>query len=354
MYWGLLCGLSSMIGKFFSRKIESPLTHVSRDIIRETMDMEAGEFTPMGNSFGGHVFKVGIKNSTIRNLVVKLSDITADEPPFEFIRNDDRIYGVRLSNELPAYRLFRDHTIPVPQLYASGNTQRDAARYHYAIYEYLPGESVAECLAKSPQHNLDGLHSVIGSTLGKIHNIRRRYQGWIEMKEPYSIDWGKSFFDWIGNQIDGIRQHKLLSVQAISDIESFVNGKRKTWSAPAEFVLSHMDGFQAMARQKNTGWEITGVIDIEDHQFMDQRLVLAGYELVLESAGRKTPDIFWEEYTHTTTLDGSYHDSKKLFILSILLAWMCIIHGRRKGMETHGGPALENIAMSINKILEEK
>jgi len=336
-------------------QIESESYILAKKLIKEKLDLDVLKFSTISLGYGGQVYKLetNSKKDKEKILVFKLSELTK-EPSFEEMSNNDRIYGARLSNLLPAYNLLRSNNIPVAEILDSGTTELNNIKQQYTILEYLPGISVREYMAEPNDTNIDDLHKVTGEIFGKIHDIRRAHQGWIDMNEAQSIDWEQSFFDWLRSYLENIKKNSIFDSEKISKTEQYINNKRQAWSNPSEFVLSHMDGFQGMAIQEGTDWRITGVIDIEDHQFVDQRLALAGHEVVLEIEGKKIPEIFWKEYTKNNKLDESYHDLKNLFMLSYLLAWRSIFHNNWHGKQEDREPAIEKITKLIDKIIIQK
>ena len=342
-----------MTSENFDMNIESEPIDLAKKIVKEKFDLEVIGFSIINIGYGGQVFKLQTNSQEAKKkeLVFKLSEL-ADEPSFEEINNSDRIYGTRLSNLIPAYNLLKDNNIPVAEIFDSGLTNLNGSKQQYTILEYLSGISVREFLTESEDENIDDLHKATGKVFGKIHNIRRGHQGWIEMTESQSIDWKQSYFAWINSYFFKIKKENLFDFEKISAIEKYIENKRQAWNSPSEFVLSHMDGFQGIAQQDGSDWKITGVIDIEDHQFMDQRLVLAGHEVVLILEGKQLPDIFWEEYKKNTSLDDTYSDFKNLFMLSYLLAWRSIFEDCWHGKPEDRDPAIEKIAKLIDEFLK--
>ncbi len=103
------------------------------------------------------------------------------------------------------------------------------------------------------------------------------------------------------------------------------------WSDPVEFVLSHVDGFQGMAKYNDNVWMFTGFIDIEDYHFTDQRFALAGYELAVEFEGQVVPPTFWSGYQRYRAIDPTYPRLKSLFQLYYLFAWLPLCYDQGWG-----------------------
>ncbi|HEY3887850.1 MAG TPA: hypothetical protein VGL73_04695, partial [Caulobacteraceae bacterium] len=85
---------------------------------------------------------------------------------------------------------------------------------------------------------------------------------------------------------------------------------------------------QGVMARRGGGWTLRGVIDIEDHQFTDQRFVLAAFELGHAVNGHDVPPDFWAAYTAGRPLDPSYATFKPLFQLYYLLVWTWVLKDR--------------------------
>jgi hypothetical protein len=70
------------------------------------------------------------------------------------------------------------------------------------------------------------------------------------------------------------------------------------------------------------GWALSGVIDIEDHRFTDQRFALAVHEVEMSMGQASLHDSFWTAYMQHTTLDTSYSQFRPLFQIYVLLDWL--------------------------------
>ena len=110
-----------------------------------------------------------------------------------------------------------------------------------------------------------------------------------------------------------------------------IYNQKDTWIEPDSFVLSHLDGFQGIASKQGEDWSMDSIIDIEDHQFTDQRFVLCGHELAMEAEGTKLPDSFWEGYQSTKEINSTFEQSKPLFKLYYLSVWLCVFRNKNIG-----------------------
>jgi hypothetical protein len=82
-----------------------------------------------------------------------------------------------------------------------------------------------------------------------------------------------------------------------------------------------------MAKYAGGCWTFTGIVDIEDYYYVDQRFALAGYELSLHSAGRTVPATFWAGYRQFKPVPVSYTSLREMFFLYYLLSWLPICYG---------------------------
>jgi hypothetical protein len=70
------------------------------------------------------------------------------------------------------------------------------------------------------------------------------------------------------------------------------------------------------------GWQMTGVFDIEDYYFSDQRFVFSVLELEFEMDGVMLLPNFWAAYETEKTIDPTYQQVRPLFQLYVLLDWI--------------------------------
>lgn len=254
-----------------------------------------------GGYSGSDIFRV---KTDAHDLVVKFPAVNESTNAPE-----DRIYGSDAKNFLPAYNLLKEHGLPVPHMYQHGVVDGK----EYVVIDFIEGVSVREHLAYNNIASLEPLHAQVGSLFGKMHTITRSYFGNIEAKS------NDRFGDVFAQAFDvELGKLKGLVDEALSTrIVAFVTEHLPHLDESKQFVLSHLDGFQGIAQGSN----IT-IIDIEDHQFTDQRFVLAGHELSLEIEGKQTPESFWNEYKAETSIPKNYFNTKSLFQLYYLIVWM--------------------------------
>lgn len=287
-------------------------------IIKRDLRGEAVGIRELAGGYYGRVYAVDAAASDGgRKVVVKLVD-AGDDPPFDKEPGDNRVYGGRWSNLKPAHDLLTAHGLPVSKLYACGCFQGK----DYAVMEFLKGASVKEFIACDSHAKMDDLHRLAGETMRLMHRITRDYQGWIDMDKKYSRDWEESFFKSLESRLSESEKKNPVIDQKSGLIREFIVSRRGQWRNPEAFVFSHPDGFQGIAEYEKNKWILSGIIDVEDHQFTDPRFVLAGYELELEFEGRPLPAAFWEGYNKNDKADGGYGGLKDLFKLYYLLSWL--------------------------------
>lgn len=291
-----------------------------KNICKIELDGKVFRIDNLTTGYAGDVFAVAVKtNKGTGSYVVKMMKNVVDVS-FEKESNDDRVYGMRWSNLRPAYNLLSNNDISVPKIYSVG--REDDQNIDYCIMELITGESVREFLAHQSHSDMKKLHGLVGEKMGMLHQITREFQGWVDMEQPYLKSWKAVFFDSIENRLATAAQKDTFVKSNINRIKDFIEQKKNTWVDPENFVLSHTDGFQGMAEYKDHEWKLTGIIDIEDHQFTDSRFVLAGHELSLEYEGREAPKEFWDGYGKSISIDPSYLKFKSLFQLYYLFSWL--------------------------------
>jgi fructosamine-3-kinase len=67
---------------------------------------------------------------------------------------------------------------------------------------------------------------------------------------------------------------------------------------------------------------LSGVIDIKDYQFTDQRFVLAGITLLQKFGKYTLSDLFWNTYQQYVEVDNTCYQFEPLFQIYYLLVWI--------------------------------
>jgi fructosamine-3-kinase len=254
---------------------------------------------------GGQVGRVYRADTAEGRYVVKFVG-AAEEGAFSDEARDDRVYGSRWSNLLPAYRLLRESGIATPRLHAFGTLENG----HYEILDYLEGD---------PDDFSAEWFAALGTSLGSIHRITRPYQGWVGMGEPHAESWVEAFAGSLESRLSGAEP---FLEKPLHEAAARLIGAAAKISEPEAFVLSHADGFQGVLTTAGGRWTLLGVVDIEDHLFCDPRFVLAGLELPHALEARTVPDEFWENYKVLAHLDPDAAGDKTIFQAYYLLTWI--------------------------------
>jgi fructosamine-3-kinase len=232
----------------------------------------------------------------------------------------NRVYGSRISNFDAAYACLQQHHVPLPKLYASIPPQPELP-YFCQLMESLPGEEVRSALKTTPPAKQAALQACLGRQMGVIHQITRAYDGWIELSAPDPLIWRDAFFLALDETIEASRDHALLAPRQAAVAQTITRLKSK-WSDPPAFVLAHGDGIQGTVIETSQGWQVTGVFDIEDYYFSDQRFVFSVLELGFEIDGIALLPSFWAAYESEKAIDPTYQQVRPLFQLYVLLDWI--------------------------------
>ncbi len=243
--------------------------------------------------------------------------------PADFALDDslqNRVYGSCISSFNEVYRCLQQYQIPLPQLYTL-YTPSTNFPFYCQLMEYLPGQDINIALNSTPEEQQSTLQEFLGRTMGIMHNITRSYDGWVDLRIPHLVSWREAFLTTLHQNLEAACQHQAIAVQKTTILQAIARYV-VFWTDPSEFVPSHVDGMQGMIVLTSIGWQLTGVVDIEDHYFTDQRFVLAGYELDLETNNNAILSSFWHGYQIQKTVDPTYWQLRPLFQLYYLLSWV--------------------------------
>jgi fructosamine-3-kinase len=282
---------------------------LARRLVRDEIGAEVRAISRLGGGEVGRVYRVDTDRGSY---VVKLvgggpERAFADEP------RGDRVYGSRWSNLRPAYDLLRAEGVATPILRASG--KRDGLGY--AILDYLDGDA---------NDHSEAWFACLGEALGRLHRITRGFQGWVGMDRPYAEPWTSAFAADLQVRLERARPH--LPAQLHAAVAARAKAMVGALDDPPAFVFSHEDGFQGVLGKHDGAWALLGVVDIEDHQFTDQRFVLSGFELSHAIDGRTVPPIFWSAYTARTRVSPSYATLRPMFQIYYLAVWVWVLSDR--------------------------
>lgn len=282
----------------------------ARRIFREKMGGEPLGIALLAGGQVGRVFRVDTREKAY---LVKLVEAGESPSAPDDVR-DNRVYGAKWSNLIPAYELLVKNGIAVARLHASGTLASE--RLHYAILDYLEGE---------PADHSPEWFSCLGESLGALHGVTRPHPGWIGMGAT-AESWVDAFSGSLRSRLATAQTH--LDAELYQSVRAYASRVAPHLGEPKHFVLSHTDGFEGVFRKRNGGWELLGVVDIEDHQFTDQRFVLSGLELWHDIWGRRLPREFWESYR--TDIEPGYAELKPLFQIYYLLVWVWVLKAQRE------------------------
>ena len=317
-------------------------------IVSKELKGKLVEITELTGGYFGHVYKVMVEiSSGLKPFAIKIVN-SEKEKSFRDESSDNRVYGSRWSNLKPAQQLLTENGFVVPKIFSIGALK--SYRKNYSIMEFIEGEPVVDLLKTQDASRIKQLHGLAGDVLGKMHKIKRDFQGWVDMKCPYDKDWEIAFFESFNSHLkNAIEKNSYISHNK-SRILEFVSQKRKLWANPNKFVFSHTDGFQGLSKLEKGNWTLTSIIDCEDNQFTDQRFVLSGLELALEFENKTLHSKFWERYKQHTDIDPGHLNLKGVFKLYYLLSWTPVAYdsGRHTFTEQDRGISrIENLIAGL-------
>jgi hypothetical protein len=243
-----------------------PDVELIQHIVQTHLDGTAERILDRSPGFSGSfVYEVDVTAPTGRvPCIVKL---IPDWPEDTDVTN--RVYGSGAASFPAAYALLQGAAIPLPQLYAS-LVPRPGLPFYCYVMERLPGDDLYILRARLDGPAQARLDARVGHYLGTIHGITRGYDGWADVPVPPSLQWRDAFFTALHMILERACVHTEIFQQRRELVETF-NRYAATWIDPPRFVFSHGDGLQGMWSPTASGWTLSGVIDIEDHRFTDQR-----------------------------------------------------------------------------------
>lgn len=253
----------------------------------------------------GMVFQIQTSNN--ENVVLKLYE--KKDSTEESI--DDRVYGSCHKNLESAHRLLCNKGISTFDLLSIGEIEK----YTYAILTLLDGTEINQEIINQ---------EVFVKTLANIHSINRKYQWWVSNKKEYELSWRDAFQKSIYSRLSDVKY--LLDSDTIKKIWKYIDAYIKKLNNPDVYVLSHLDWLQAIFIKENTSRILSGVIDVEDYQFTDQRFVMAGITLCERLGRYKLPEDFFEIYQSKISLDSSFNKFEDLFQMYYLLVWIRVLN----------------------------
>ncbi len=297
-------------------------TENALEIFQSAIKKKPTSITSLTGGMVGYVFRIETEQVSY---VLKLYEKT-DE--IETI--DDRVYGSNYKNLLPAHRLLTENEVPTPRIHASGETRE----YVYAVFDFLEGDEASDEIINSPAYAI---------TLAKVHSIHRAYQGWVMKTEPYTTAWREAFVESIQSRLRDLQD--IIDMNLYTRVQGYIASNISNLKDPEHFVLSHTDGLQALFSDTGGDWSLSGVIDIEDYQFTDQRFVLAGVTLMQKFHKYTLTDTFWSTYKEHTQFDPTFQQFESLFQVYYLLVWTKV-HPKGSPAQQECTSVLENIIVN--------
>jgi hypothetical protein len=325
---------------------------VLTQIIAQELDGALVDAKEIPGGYAGYVYVVrAAVEGRPRTVCVKLTPL--ETPGNAWLTPVDvRVGGSIIDNLAGAYVLLSSAGMRLPELYASGRLERDEP-LAFQVMELLEGISIREFVAYQEHEGMEPLHELAGETLGRLHSVVRAYDGLCDQPAPDPLGWKAAFYASLQNVLSRASDRNAVIQRNAVSIERFVSRQEALWTDPAEFVLSHIDGLQGMARYADHGWKLTGLVDIEDHRFVDPRSALAGYELSLHDEGRTVPSAFWRGYKRFKPVPASYPALRNLFFLYDLLGWLAGCYENWRGPPEGRAPTLRHLQTLILATVRE-
>ena len=163
----------------------------------------------------------------------------------------------------------------MPALHATGETADESgARWRYWVMAQLPGSPRLDWRGAGP--DAMPLHRLAGETLARLHGVERAWPGWIASPETGRWDWGPALFEALHHAIAQAADSGVLPAPVRAQLVALAEHHRSRWVDPPSFSLSHPDGLQAVFEHDGAAWCLRGLVDLEDHFFLDPRFALAG------------------------------------------------------------------------------
>ncbi len=319
--------------------IQSMTKKESNSLIKQIFPGKVVSARSVGLGYGGNVFVVKLHGDEKERVVKFVAN--HKEPVIGKESTTERVYGSRWDNFSPSYELLRKRGLLIPRLFHVGLTKN--GKFHFVIMEYLKHENV-------PRNN-ESVQILIARALSNLHQIKRRYQGWVHQKKPYRQAWKEAFMDSLKKHLHETQRHHLFEKTLQSTIQQFIHQKELILDEPRSFSFSHLDGFQGMMAKTAKGYAFAGFVDIEDYQFTDQRFALAGVELSYLMNNSHLLDVFWREYQKRVIIPQTYERLKGLFQVYYLLVWRCVFHDYWHGAASDRKKVIKKVTQLLGEIV---
>ncbi len=271
------------------------------EIINRHNTLLTGSVEEIQGGVVGRVYR--ISNVDTSSIILKLNK---EENQKE--KNDDEVvYGSSPDSFNESYEILKNKNIPVPEVFVFGVT--NDKKFSYIIMQDLLGDL---------DDYSEKWFREIGHWFGKIHAIEK----------PYQNSWTELFKKSLLSRFDNLKG--LLEQDVSEKVETYIHTHINELKPADKFCFSHLDGFQGILKNQDGLWKLLGVIDIEDHQYTDQRFVLAGFELNNNMKRNIIPQIFWDEYKKQKRIDVTFETTKNIFKVYYLLVWSYVFRDNQE------------------------
>jgi len=270
----------------------------------------------------GRVFVVEREGEGPSKVCVKLVEDRPD-PAFANETAGDRVYGSRPGNHDDARRLLAA-VVPLPGLHATGVTADiSGVRWRYWVMEQLQGSARLDTGGSARDAEL--LYGLVGETLARIHQVERDWPGWIALPHTMRWQWAPALFEALRDAISRAGDNGVLPASLRAQLLDVAEQHQARWVDPARFALSHPDGLQGIFEHDGAQWRIRGIVDIEDHFFLDPRFALTGIELQARLAGVELPSAFRAGYTSIRPWPPGLDDARPVYQMLFLCTWSRVV-----------------------------
>jgi fructosamine-3-kinase len=287
------------------------------EIVKRHNTLSKGSIEEIQGGVVGRVYR--ISNVDASSWILKLNK----EEKQEEKDVDEIVYGSSPYNFNESYKILKDNNVPVPEVFAFGVT--NDKKFSYIVMQDLSGDL---------DDYSEEWFREIGHWFGKVNAIEK----------PYQNSWLEIFKKSLWSRLDSLKE--FLRQDLLEKVKEYVRVHIDELIPAESFCFSHLDGFQGIMKKQDGSWTLLGVVDIEDHQYTDQRFVIAGFELNHEMKGNIIPHVFWKEYQKEKNIDPTLESTKDIFKVYYLLVWCYVFRNNPEKFR-------ENISFLENIIEKE-
>ncbi len=293
-------------------------------VASEVLGAELQDYERLTGGAVGAVFRADCgTGSERRRVCIKLVH-APDELPLESEPDSARVYGTRQSNHAAARRALSEAGLPLPRLYGSGSLADPPRRYY--VMDYLDGMSVVDW-TEAARRDPAGLHALIGATLARLHRSQRAYPGWLDLRPEDAWSFRPALSQTLHDAIARAAEASPQLHAARARLDDFAADAESRFTDPPAFSLGHPDGLQAIATHGDGGWQLLGLIDVEDHLYTDPRFPLAGVDLQYRLRGSRLPSALRAAYVQQRPWPDDFEAARPLYQLLFLCTWTHVLAG---------------------------